>query len=74
MGDSALRARLAPQPGICLQTPTDYSSFWVGFDGDTTATVEQTGSEADCSSGSPVYYGWYEMYPKFRVNLDQPPT
>jgi hypothetical protein len=61
------------QPAVdCLQTPTGYSSFWVGLDGDTTNTVEQTGTEADCSSGSPSYYGWYEMYPKFPVNYSDP--
>src|SRR5262249_16137884 len=32
-------------------------------------TVEQTGSEVDCSGGSPVYYSWYEMYPAFPVNF-----
>jgi hypothetical protein len=56
----------------CLQTPTGDSSFWVGLDGDTTGTVEQTGTDADCSSGSAVYYGWYEMYPKFPVNYSNP--
>lgn len=57
------------QPAVdCTTTPTGYSSFWVGLDGDTTSTVEQTGTEADCSSGTPRYYGWYEMYPKFPVN------
>lgn len=57
------------QPQVnCSKTPTAYSSFWVGLDGDSTNTVEQTGTEADCSSGSPVYYAWYEMYPKFPVN------
>lgn len=56
----------------CLQTPTGYSSFWVGLDGDTTGTVEQTGTDADCSSGTAVYYGWYEMYPKFPVNYSNP--
>ncbi len=30
--------------------------------------MEQTGTEADCSSGSPAYSAWYEMYPKFPVN------
>ena len=52
----------------CTLTPSSYSSFWVGLDGDTSNTVEQTGTDADCSSGSPVYYAWYEMYPKFPVN------
>jgi hypothetical protein len=61
------------EPAVnCAKTPTGYSSFWVGLDGDTTNTVEQTGTEADCSSGSPVYYGWYEMYPKFPVNYSNP--
>jgi hypothetical protein len=54
------------QPAInCLMTPNGYSAFWAGLDGDFTSnTVEQTGTEADCSSGTPRYYGWYEMYPK----------
>jgi hypothetical protein len=61
------------QPAVnCSKTPTGYSSFWVGLDGDTTNTVEQTGTEADCSSGSAVYYAWYEMYPKFPVNYSNP--
>src|SRR5690348_14609079 len=53
----------------CSSGQTAYSSFWVGIDGDTTSTVEQTGTDADCSSGTPTYYAWYEMYPKFPVNL-----
>jgi hypothetical protein len=61
------------QPAVdCATTPTGYSSFWVGLDGDTTGTVEQTGTEADCSSGKAVYYGWYEMYPKYPVNYSNP--
>jgi hypothetical protein len=57
------------QPSVnCSQTPTGWSSFWVGLDGDGTNTVEQTGTEADCSSGSAVYSSWYEMYPKYPKN------
>jgi hypothetical protein len=48
---------------------TAYSSFWVGLDGDTSGTVEQTGTDSDCSGSTPQYYAWYEMYPKFPVNL-----
>jgi hypothetical protein len=48
---------------------TAYSSFWVGLDGDTSSTVEQTGTDADCSGSTPQYYAWTEMYPKFPVNL-----
>jgi hypothetical protein len=56
----------------CSAGETAYSSFWVGIDGDTTNTVEQTGTDADCSSGAPTYYAWYEMYPKFPVNFSNP--
>ncbi len=48
---------------------TAYSSFWVGLDGDTSNSVEQTGTDADCSGKTPQYYAWYEMYPKFPVNF-----
>ena len=51
---------------------TAYSSFWVGLDGDTSNTVEQTGTDADCSGTTPQYYAWYEMYPKFPVNFSNP--
>jgi len=47
---------------------TAYSSFWVGLDGDTSNTVEQTGTDADCAGSTPQYYAWYEMYPKYPVN------
>src|SRR5262245_39870346 len=61
------------QPAVdCSKTPTAWSAFWVGLDGDTTNTVEQTGSEADCSKGTAVYYAWYEMYPKYPVNYANP--
>lgn len=51
---------------------TAYSSFWVGLDGDTSNTVEQTGTDADCSGSTPQYYAWYEMYPKYPVNYSNP--
>lgn len=57
--------------GTCTSEST-YSAFWVGLDGDGSNTVEQTGSEVDCSGGSPVYYAWYEMYPQSSVNYANP--
>jgi len=54
----------------CSATPSAYSSFWIGIDGYSSGTVEQAGTDSDCSSGSPRYYAWYEMYPKFPVNLN----
>ena len=49
-----------------------FSSFWVGLDGYTSQSVEQTGSEVDCASGHARYYGWYEMFPAFPVNFSNP--
>jgi hypothetical protein len=57
------------QPTANCTSATTYSSFWVGLDGDGSSTVEQTGTSADCSGGQPNYYAWYEMYPKYPVNL-----
>src|ERR1700753_2797792 len=57
-----------PEPTATCSA-TAYSSFWVGLDGDTSNTVEQTGTDADCSGRTPQYYAWYEMYPKYPVNL-----
>ena len=57
------------QPTASCTSQSTYASFWVGLDGDGSNTVEQTGTSADCSGGTPRYYAWYEMYPKFPVNL-----
>jgi hypothetical protein len=51
------------QPAVTCTSQNTWSSYWVGLDGDTTSTVEQLGTDSDCSSGSPRYYAWYEMYP-----------
>jgi hypothetical protein len=40
-----------------------YSAFWVGLDGYSSATVEQTGTEADCAGTTAEYSAWYELYP-----------
>src|SRR5690348_5866611 len=51
---------------------TAYSSFGVGLDGDTSSTVEQTGTDADCTGSTPQYYAWYEMYPKYPTTINNP--
>ncbi len=50
-------------PQVQCNTYNDLFAPWVGIDGYGSQTVEQTGVQVDCSSGSPVYSGWYEMYP-----------
>jgi hypothetical protein len=46
-----------------------YASFWVGLDGYSSDSVEQTGTDSDCSGRTGEYYGWYEMYPAYPVNF-----
>lgn len=53
----------------CAVTSSGYSSFWVGIDGDGTNSVEQLGTDSDCSHGHAQYYGWWEMYPNPSQNL-----
>ena len=55
--------------GTCTsRRSAQYSSFWVGLDGFNSNSVEQTGTDVDCNGRTPVYYGWYEMYPANPVN------
>jgi hypothetical protein len=49
-----------------------YAAFWVGLDGYNSNSVEQTGTDSDCSGGTPSYYGWYEMYPAYPVYFSNP--
>ena len=58
--------------GHCAGRDGRYSAFWVGLDGYTSPTVEQIGSEVDCSGLSPQYYAWYEVYPGASVNFPNP--
>jgi peptidase A4-like protein len=51
------------QPAAKCNGKSTYASFWVGLDGYDSSTVEQLGTEADCSHGKAVYYAWWEMFP-----------
>jgi len=53
----------------CNTRRAQYASFWVGLDGYSSNSVEQTGTDSDCSGRNPQYYGWYEMYPAYPVNF-----
>jgi hypothetical protein len=52
-----------PAAVSCPRRGSTYSSFWVGLDGYSSNSVEQLGTDTDCSSGRAQYYAWYEMYP-----------
>jgi hypothetical protein len=49
-----------------------YAAFWVGLDGYSSNSVEQTGTDSDCAGRTPDYYGWYEMYPANPVYYNNP--
>ena len=51
------------QPAVKCSSGSQYSAFWVGLDGYSSSSVEQTGTEADCSGSTAQYSAWYEMYP-----------
>jgi Peptidase A4 family len=60
------------QPGVvsCATRENSWSSPWVGIDGDNSNTVEQIGTDTDCSNGAPTFYAWFEMYPKSLVVIN----
>lgn len=51
------------EPSVTCNSSDDLMAPWVGIDGYGSSSVEQTGVATDCSTGSPVYQAWYEMYP-----------
>jgi hypothetical protein len=51
------------QPAGTCSRGDQYAAFWVGLDGYSSSSVEQTGSEVDCVGSTAEYYAWYEMYP-----------
>ena len=57
-------------PAVTCTGSAAYSSVWAGIDGYSDNTVEQLGTDQDCTSSGPRYYAWYEMYPKFPTNLN----
>ena len=57
----------------CTSRRSDqYAAFWVGLDGYSSDSVEQTGTDSDCDGTTPDYYGWYEMYPANPVYFSNP--
>jgi hypothetical protein len=59
------------EPKVTCTSDNNLFAPWVGIDGYGSQTVEQTGAQVSCSSGSPVYSAWYEMYPKAPVYLSK---
>jgi hypothetical protein len=61
------------QPSATCGNRQTFSSFWVGIDGFNSNSVEQTGSEVDCSRrGAVSHFAWFEMFPAAPVNFSDP--
>lgn len=66
------------QPAVSCANKVTQSAFWVGIDGfgPTDPTVQQIGTDSDCTKGNrrnpggPSYYAWFEMFPSSLVVLD----
>ena len=58
----------------CTTTPSSYSAFWVGIDGYSSTTVEQTGTISYCSGKTAAYYAWYEFYPQPSFDIASVPV
>jgi hypothetical protein len=66
---TSVKARWVQPAVSCPTSRVQASSFWVGLDGYTSNSVEQTGTDADCvGTNRPSYYAWYELYPAAPVN------
>jgi len=68
---ASVTGRWVQPAATCADLAPTYSAFWVGLGGFSRRSfaVEQTGTLANCSNGSPSYTAWYELYPKPPVML-----
>ena len=57
-------------PTATCSSGEQYAAFWVGLDGYSSETVEQTGTDSDCVGKNPSYYAWYEFYPAGSVLIN----
>jgi Peptidase A4 family len=66
-GDGAYRSVSArwAVPAVTCTSGNQYASFWVGLDGygGHSRSVEQAGTDSDCTGKTARYDGWYELYP-----------
>lgn len=64
---------IQPTATKCTSGKHQYASFWVGIDGYSSSTVEQTGTDSDCNGATAVYYAWYEFYPHPSITISTVP-
>jgi peptidase A4-like protein len=70
---TTVRGRWVQPAATCSSIKTQYASFWIGIDGYNSNSVEQIGTDSDCTGGNnthPVYYAWFEIFPAPPTNLN----
>ena len=60
------------EASVTCRNHSELYAPWVGIDGYGNSTVEQTGVQTACNTGSPVDSAWYEMYPAGPVYYSNP--
>jgi hypothetical protein len=53
----------------CTVSPNAWVVLWVGIDGYSDGTVEQTGTGVWCDHAKAEYFAWYEFYPSGLVTI-----
>lgn len=61
-------------PTVTCTSTTSYAAMWVGIDGYSSSTVEQTGTISYCQGGVANYYAWYEFYPSPMYEITSVPV
>jgi hypothetical protein len=70
-GTWAVPATSSPVP---TSSTTYYAAFWVGIDGYSSSTVEQTGILAESTGATTTYLAWFEFYPGPMYEITQTTT
>jgi hypothetical protein len=57
------------EPAVTCNSTESLAAFWVGIDGYSSPTVEQTGTLALCFEGAVSYVAWWEIYPTNSIQV-----
>jgi peptidase A4-like protein len=63
-----------PTPHLATPGQTNYSSFWIGIDGDGSGDVFQAGVECEIGDSGPNLYAWWEWFPEAEVKIENFPV
>jgi hypothetical protein len=56
-------------PTVLPSQSAQYSSTWIGIDGDGNSSLIQTGTAQETSGGATSYYDWYEILPAYAIEI-----